>query len=153
MGILNQRPFKSWLYNNPDNPALPLELSHNNAASHSPAKPCNTVHSDAAARFLSKLVAEQLEPVFHDLVGRRGTIIKGPVLEEIKEERVRVCEACKLDEHTIRMAQMCVCQLLPGPVSPPSLLEPYHRWHHKLSPACSRRTFSAPGRHQKKKGF
>ncbi len=59
----------------------------NNAARDSPAKPCNTVHSDAAARFLSKLVAEQLEPVFHDLVGRRGTVIEGPVLEETKEKK------------------------------------------------------------------
>lgn len=39
------------------------------------------MHSNAATRFLSKLGVEQLEPVVHNLTGRRGTIIKRPVLE------------------------------------------------------------------------
>lgn len=45
----------------------------------SSAKPCHTVHSDAAARLLSELGVEQLEPIIHDLGGRRGAIIEGPV--------------------------------------------------------------------------
>lgn len=55
--------------------------SENDAANHSPAKPCHTMHSNAATRFLSELGVEQLEPLIHNLIGRRGTIIKGPVLE------------------------------------------------------------------------
>lgn len=34
---------------------------------------------------------------------------------------------------------------LPRLVFPPSLLEPYRRWHHKLSPVCSREISSGPG--------
>lgn len=45
------------------------------------------MHSDAAARLLSKLGVEQLEPVVHDLGWRRGTIIEWPVLEEKKKRR------------------------------------------------------------------
>lgn len=47
------------------------------------------MHSDAAAGFLSKLGVEQLEPVVHNLGGRRGTVVEWPVLEET-EERVYV---------------------------------------------------------------
>lgn len=54
------------------------------AANCLPAKPCHTMHSNAATRFLSELGVEQLEPLVHNLIGRRGTIIKGPVLEGTK---------------------------------------------------------------------
>lgn len=47
----------------------------------SPSQPSHTVHGDAAARFLSELGVEQLEPVVHDLGGGRSSIIKGPILE------------------------------------------------------------------------
>lgn len=51
-----------------------------------PAKSCHTVHSNAAAGFLSKLGVEQLEPVIHNLGWRRGAIIKGPVLQRENED-------------------------------------------------------------------
>lgn len=112
-----------------------LSVSHcricreNNTACYSPAKPCNTVHSDAAARFLSKLGVEQLEPVVHNLGGRRGTIIEGPVLETTK--RKTVWSVCTLERINIKYEKAStdvhVCQHLPQPGSLPSLLEPYHR--------------------------
>lgn len=40
------------------------------------------MHCDAAARFLSELGVEQLEPVVNNLSGRRGAIVKRPVLRE-----------------------------------------------------------------------
>lgn len=93
-----------------------LSVSHcricreNNTACYSPAKPCNTVHSDAAARFLSKLGVEQLEPVVHNLGGRRGTIIEGPVLEETKKRLYEACVLWKgLTLSKKKLPLMCMC--------------------------------------------
>lgn len=40
------------------------------------------MHGDAAARFLSELGVEQLEPVVNNLSGRGAAIIERPVLHE-----------------------------------------------------------------------
>lgn len=40
------------------------------------------MHGDAAARFLSELGVEQLEPVVNNLSGRGGAIVERPVLHE-----------------------------------------------------------------------
>lgn len=76
------------------------------AARHSPSKSCYTVHTDAAAGFLSELGVEQLEPVVHDLGGRRGAIIEGPVLEKTKEEE---CQ-CRSETYN-KGCHKCVCTL------------------------------------------
>lgn len=81
----------------------------NNAARHPPAKPCHTVHSNAATRFLSKLGVKQLEPIVHNLSGRRGTVIKRPVLEVTKEARCRTSERINIQQE--RLLQMCICVL------------------------------------------
>lgn len=47
-----------------------------------PAKSCHAMHGDAAARFLSELVIEQLEPVVNDLSGRGAAIVERPVLHQ-----------------------------------------------------------------------
>lgn len=90
--MVEDRPFQKLTIQQNRQPALSVShcrlIRENNTASYSPAKPCNTVHSDAAARFLSKLGVEQLEPVVHNLGGRRGTIIEGPVLETTKRKTV-----------------------------------------------------------------
>lgn len=45
-----------------------------------PAKSRHAVHGDAAARFLSELGVEQLEPVVNDLSGRGAAVVERPVL-------------------------------------------------------------------------
>lgn len=54
----------------------------------SPAKPCDTMHGNAAAGFLSKFGVEQLEPVVHDLGWGRGAVVKGPVLERVTTTKI-----------------------------------------------------------------
>lgn len=49
---------------------------HKNRSS---AKPCHTVDSNAAARLLSELQFQQVQPIIHNLVGGRSTIIKRPI--------------------------------------------------------------------------
>lgn len=53
-----------------------------NCTPYIPSEARHTVYGDAAAGLLSKFGVEQLEPVIHDLGGRRGTIIKRPVLKQ-----------------------------------------------------------------------
>lgn len=55
---------------------------YGNGARHLPAKSCHTMHGDAAARFLSELGVEQLEPIVNNLSGRRAAIIERPVLRD-----------------------------------------------------------------------
>lgn len=47
-----------------------------------PAKSRHTMHGDAAARFLSELGVEQLEPVVNNLSGRGAAIVERPVLRQ-----------------------------------------------------------------------
>lgn len=47
-----------------------------------PPKSCHTMHGDAAARFLSELGVEQLEPVVNDLSWRGAAVVERPVLHE-----------------------------------------------------------------------
>lgn len=55
--------------------------------SYSPSEPSHTVHGDAAAWLLSELGVEQLEPVVHDLVGGRSSVIEGPILASERRRR------------------------------------------------------------------
>lgn len=48
----------------------------------SPPQPCHTVDSDAAAGLLPKLQLQQVQPIIHDLVGGRSSIVKRPILEK-----------------------------------------------------------------------
>lgn len=48
----------------------------------SPPQPCNTVDSDAAAGLLPELQLQQVQPIVHDLVGGRSSIVKRPILEK-----------------------------------------------------------------------
>lgn len=45
------------------------------------------MHGDAAARLLSELGVEQLEPVFHDLGWGRSSVIEGPILARERRRR------------------------------------------------------------------
>lgn len=42
-------------------------------------QPCYTVHSDAAAGLLPELQLQQVQPIIHDLVGGRSSIVKWPI--------------------------------------------------------------------------
>lgn len=42
-------------------------------------QPCHTVDSDAAAGLLPKLQLQQVQPIIHDLVGGRSSIVKRPI--------------------------------------------------------------------------
>lgn len=42
-------------------------------------QPCHTVDSDAAAGLLPELQLQQVQPIIHDLVGGRSSIIKRPI--------------------------------------------------------------------------
>lgn len=45
------------------------------------------MHGDAAARLLSELGVEQLEPVFHDLGWGWSPVIEGPILARERRRR------------------------------------------------------------------
>lgn len=47
-----------------------------------PPQAGHAVHGHAAAGVFAELGLEQVEPVFHDLAGRRRSVIERPVLRE-----------------------------------------------------------------------
>lgn len=58
-----------------------MESSIISTGQSSPSQSCHTVDSDAAARLLSELQLQQVQPIIHNLVGGRSAIIKRPILE------------------------------------------------------------------------
>lgn len=99
-----------------------------------PAESRHTMHSHAAAGFLSELGVEQLQPVVHDLGGRRAAVVERPVLRSRKRER----EAFKSSRVNldVQIVRIVTRRDLPEPGSPPSPPGPCHRWRRRLSPAC-----------------
>lgn len=53
--------------------------------SDSPPQAGHAVHSHAAAGVLAELGLQQVEPIFHNLAGRRRSIIKWPILQGWEE--------------------------------------------------------------------
>lgn len=55
--------------------------------SDSPPQAGHAVHGHAAAGVLAELGLQQVEPIFHNLAGRRRSIIKWPILQGWKERK------------------------------------------------------------------
>lgn len=53
--------------------------------SDSPPQAGHTVHGHAATGVLAELGLQQVEPIFHNLAGRRCSIIKWPILQGWEE--------------------------------------------------------------------
>lgn len=53
----------------------------------SPPQSCHTVDSDAAAGLLPELQLQQVQPIIHNLVGGRSTIVEGPILQKKRGKR------------------------------------------------------------------
>lgn len=74
----------------------------------SPPQSCHTVDSDAAARLLPELQLQQVQPILHDLVGGRSSIIKRPILETEKEGEVMTSATFLRNNKTsVRVANSC----------------------------------------------
>lgn len=67
-------------------PLLPCQgVAARVLGSDSPPQASHAVHGHAAARVLAELGLQQVEPIFHDLAGRRCSIIKWPILRGWEE--------------------------------------------------------------------